>query len=88
MRRGLLLALGGWMALPAGEDTALLMVASVASTGYFISQPGLLYRKWPGQATAQPGHTDPEQWAARNGIIEARALALRDLLASGRCAAS
>jgi hypothetical protein len=73
MRRTLLLALGGWMALPAGEDTALLIAASVLTPGYFIAEPGLLYRRWPGQLTAQPEHTDPHQWATRNGIIEARA---------------
>ncbi|MGW7556601.1 glycosyltransferase family 2 protein, partial [Streptomyces rimosus] len=35
MRRDLLLALGGWMALPASEDTGLLMALSAVSRGHF-----------------------------------------------------
>jgi hypothetical protein len=76
IRRDLLLQLGGWMALPASEDTGLLIAASVVSDGYFITEPGLLYRKWPGQATAQAAHTDPEEWAGRMKIIENRARSL------------
>ena len=80
IRRDLLLALGGWMALPASEDTGLLMAASVLRDGYFIPDPGLLYRKWPGQATGQAAHTDPAEWSARMRIIEARTRAMRSLL--------
>lgn len=65
MRRDLLLALGGWMALPASEDTGLLLALNTVSTGYFIREYGLLYRKWPGQATAQPTHTATEERDAR-----------------------
>ena len=79
IRRELLLALGGWMALPASEDTGLLMAASVLSDGYFIAEPGLLYRKWPGQATSLAAHTDPTEWSARMRIIEARTRAMRSL---------
>src|SRR5690606_16374036 len=57
--RDLLLMLGGCMALPGGEDTGLLLAASVVSEGHFIGTPGLLYRKWPGQLTGQPGWTAP-----------------------------
>lgn len=80
IRKELVVALGGWMALPAGEDTGLLLSASTISAGYFIGEPGLLYRKWPGQVTAQPEHTDAEQVAARNAIIDARCQALTGLL--------
>jgi hypothetical protein len=76
MRRDLLLALSGGMALPASEDTGLLIAASVVSDGYFIAEPGLHYRKWPGQMTGQAAHRDPAEHAARMRIIEARASAL------------
>jgi len=80
IRRDLLLALGGWMALPAGEDSGLLLAASVVSEGYFIHEPGLLYRKHPDQLTKQAAHMEPAEWTARMMLIEARAEALRDLL--------
>lgn len=76
IRRDLLLALGGWMALPASEDTGLLLAASVVADGYFNAEPGLYYRKWPGQATNQEAHTDPREREARMRIILARAQAL------------
>jgi glycosyltransferase involved in cell wall biosynthesis len=76
LRRELVLALGGWMALPASGDTGLLMAADAISGGYFIASAGLLYRKWPGQATTQPAHTDPGERQARYQIIEERARAL------------
>jgi hypothetical protein len=77
IRRQLVLALGGWMALPGGEDTALLLAASVIRSGYFEFEPGLLYRKWPGQLTARPEWQNTDEWTARMQIIEARAHALR-----------
>jgi hypothetical protein len=80
IRRNLLLALGGWMALPASEDTGLLMAASTVAEGWFTAEPGLLYRKWPGQMTGQPSHHDPTEHAARMKIIEARANMLAELL--------
>nr|MDT0658853.1 glycosyltransferase [Micromonospora sp. DSM 115978] len=81
IRTGLVLALGGWMALPASEDTGLLIAASVVSDGYFIAEPGLFYRKWPGQVTSQAAHREPVEHAARMRIIDNRAQALRFLLA-------
>ncbi len=76
MRRELLLALGGWMALPAGEDTGLLLALDAVVDGYFFTEPGLLYRKWPGQVTADAAHTEATEWAARNAVIDERAKAL------------
>ncbi|WP_327368691.1 glycosyltransferase family 2 protein [Streptomyces sp. NBC_01217] len=73
VRRGLLLALGGWMALPASEDTGLLLALNATSRGWFSPEVGLLYRKWPGQATSQAAHTDAGERDARMAIIEARA---------------
>lgn len=76
VRRDLLLALGGWMALPASEDTGLLLALNAVSRGWFTAEPGLLYRKWPGQVTAAAAHTDRRERAARMAVVEARATAL------------
>ncbi|MDG4762942.1 glycosyltransferase [Solwaraspora sp. WMMD406] len=77
LRTELLLALGGWMALPASEDTGLLLAASEVSDGYFIDETGLLYRKWPGQVTSQVEHWASDERADRIQIIEARVAAIR-----------
>lgn len=84
IRRQLVLALGGWMALPASGDTGLLLAANAISSGYFIPEVGMLYRKWPGQMTSQADHTDSIEWPARMAIIEARAVALAELWDSRR----
>jgi hypothetical protein len=80
IRRDLLLALGGWMALPASEDTGLLIAANSVSDGYHLAEPSLQYRKWPGQTTVQSAHADPADRAARVRLIELRAAALSNLL--------
>ena len=79
VRHELLLALGGWMALPASEDTGLLLALDAVSQGWFTAEVGLLYRKWPGQVTAAASHGDEVEVAARTAIVEARALALAKL---------
>lgn len=76
VRRDLLLALGGWMALPASEDTGLLLALNSVSRGWFSAEVGLLYRKWEGQATGQSAHLDPAERQARMAVAEARARAL------------
>ncbi|MDQ0908828.1 glycosyltransferase involved in cell wall biosynthesis [Streptomyces canus] len=79
VRRELLLALGGWMALPASEDTGLLLALDAVSRGWFTAEPGLLYRKWEGQVTGQAAHVDTAERAARVAVTEARARALAAL---------
>ncbi|MFF5518474.1 glycosyltransferase family 2 protein [Streptomyces coeruleorubidus] len=79
VRRELLLALGGWMALPASEDTGLLLALNAVSRGWFSGEVGLLYRKWEGQVTGQRAHVDPAERAARMTVVEARARALAGL---------
>jgi glycosyltransferase involved in cell wall biosynthesis len=79
VRRDLLLALGGWMALPASEDTGLLLALNAVSRGWFSREPGLLYRKWDGQVTGQSPHVDPVERRARMAVVEARARALAGL---------
>jgi hypothetical protein len=76
VRRELLLALGGWMALPASEDTGLLLALNQVSRGWFSEEVGLLYRKWEGQVTGQAAHVDPGEREARMAVVEARARAL------------
>lgn len=76
IRRGLATALGGWMAVPGSDDTGLLVSASVVAAGYFHGEVGLLYRKWPGQESAQPRHSEPGEWNARMSLIDERARAL------------
>jgi glycosyltransferase involved in cell wall biosynthesis len=83
IRLPLLEALGGWMALPGSDDTGLLIAASVVSAGYFHPEVGLLYRKWPGQVTASPSHTEPVEWALRMNLIDRRARAISQMLAEG-----
>ncbi|MFJ9540903.1 glycosyltransferase family 2 protein [Streptomyces sp. NPDC101225] len=78
VRRDLLLALGGWMALPASEDTGLLLALNAVSRGWFSRGTGLLYRKWDGQVTGRAAHMDPAERAARMTVVEARARALAE----------
>jgi glycosyltransferase involved in cell wall biosynthesis len=52
VRRREFWAAGGYTALPRSEDVALLARLSAQSLGRHRAQPGLLYRKWPGQITA------------------------------------
>lgn len=84
IRRDLLFALGAWMALPASGDTGLLLALNIVSLGYFISEVGLLYRKWPGQMTNQPSHSEHTEWSARMKIIGERADALSALWESAQ----
>lgn len=81
IRRQLVMALGGWMALPGSGDTGLLLAANAITPGWFHAETGLLYRKHPAQMTSQPGHTDPTEWASRMAIIGERADALAALAA-------
>jgi hypothetical protein len=77
VRRQAVLALGGWMAVPGAEDTGLLLALDATSTGYFIGEPGLLHRRWPGQNTAN--RPDDDERRAVLNLIGARARALRTL---------
>jgi glycosyltransferase involved in cell wall biosynthesis len=79
IRRQLLTALGGWMAVPGSDDTGLLVAASVISVGYFHAEVGLFYRKWPGQVTADASHRQPVEWNLRMSLINERARSLAEL---------
>ncbi|GAA2259789.1 glycosyltransferase family 2 protein [Streptomyces atrovirens] len=73
VRRDLLMAIGGWMALPASEDTGLLLALNAVSRGWFNAETGLLYRKWPGQVTSQASHVHEGERSARMAVIGTRA---------------
>lgn len=79
-----LVALGGWMALPASEDTGLLMALDAVSDGWFTDEVGMIYRRWEPQMSASAAHADPDELAARRGIIVKRADALKRLPADWR----
>ncbi|MFG2566472.1 glycosyltransferase [Streptomyces sp. NPDC048567] len=79
VRRQLIVALGGWTALPASGDTGLLLGLDAFSPGWFIAEVGLLYRKHDGQITTDPAHAQGPEWDARMRIIGERARAFREL---------
>lgn len=80
IRYELLMALGGWMALPASEDTALLLALDAVTDGWFTEEVGLIYRRWPSQMSASAAHVDPEELNARRTLAKGRAEALNLLL--------
>lgn len=65
--------------LPASEDTGLLMALNATSRGWFSAEVGLLYLKWPGQATSQPSHMKAAERDARMAVVQARAEKLDEL---------
>lgn len=70
-------ALGGWQALPADEDVALLLAVEAVADGWMIAEPGLLYRRWEGNSTGGDDHHCPSERAARRAALLDRADALR-----------
>jgi hypothetical protein len=79
IQRDLLMALGGWMALPGSAGTGLLLALSAISQGWFTAETGLLHRTRPGQVTSQATHAHEGEKEALMAVIEARARALAGL---------
>lgn len=52
VRRDVYWRVGGYRALSLGEDTALLAAVNEVGVGWSVEQPSVLYRKHPGQVTA------------------------------------
>ncbi|GKQ38930.1 glycosyltransferase [Streptomyces sp. A012304] len=75
-RTDLVRLVGGWPALPAFEDAALLLCCAAVSRGWMQSEPGLLYRKHPRQHTASAAFHDAEETRLRQQIAITRARAL------------
>ncbi|WP_326701871.1 glycosyltransferase (plasmid) [Streptomyces sp. NBC_01754] len=77
VRTPLLLALGGWSALPAWETVAIVLRCAAVSTGHMISQPGGFYRKHPQQTTADPTYAEAVGVSGLRTTVRAQAEALR-----------
>lgn len=68
-------ALGGWPAIPRGEDAAIAVALEAVSRGWMLAEPSLYYRRWPEQTTAAGKTLDP----ANAAPTIARAEAIRSL---------
>ncbi len=82
-RRELIALLGGWMALPASGDTALLLGLDALRDGWLLNEPGMLYRVHADQITQHPHHSEGDEWSARMRVMEERAEALHRWLNVG-----
>lgn len=51
-RTELIHALGGWPAIPRGEDAAIVVAMEAVSPGWMQAEPSIYYRRWPAQTTA------------------------------------
>lgn len=71
-------ALGGWQALPASEDVALMLAAEAVSDGYMCPNIGLHYRQWPGSSTEDAEYAEEAESAARRNALLQRVSALRE----------
>jgi glycosyltransferase involved in cell wall biosynthesis len=69
-------AVGGWQAVPASEDVALLLACEAVAPGWMLSEPGEIYRRHPDQVTAQPAHWDQAERTALESVTLARLRAL------------
>ncbi|MFD7707108.1 glycosyltransferase [Streptomyces sp. NPDC059785] len=67
---------GGWPAIPAFEDAALVLFCEAVSRGWMQTEPGLIYRKHPTQHTASAAFRDEEETRLRQEIAIDRAEAL------------
>lgn len=80
IRRELLAAVGGWMALPVSEDTGMLLAISTLTDGWFIRSVGLHYRQHPGQITRIV--RDPAAKQQRRNLLVERVEAMMALAAT------
>jgi len=69
--------LGGWPALPASEDVALLLALEAVSRGWMVGTTSLRYRKWPGQSTAEQTFRDADEVEDRRATLLTRVQAFR-----------
>ncbi|MFF2549211.1 glycosyltransferase family 2 protein [Kitasatospora sp. NPDC058063] len=73
----LLHAVGGWPAVPASEDAALLVLLEAVAPGWMIAEPGEIYRKHNGQVTAQAAHWQEAERDALAAVLLTRLDVLR-----------
>jgi Glycosyl transferase family 2 len=83
IRRSLLRAFGGWMALPASEDTGILMAVSSLFPGHYGEKVSLRCHKSAFQITAQEWARSEHTRAQRFGAVEQRVDAILTMLVSG-----
>ncbi len=75
----LVLAHGGWPAIPAFEDVGPLLAAEAVVDGWMQEKPGEIYRKHSAQQTAASEYRDEAEKATRIGIVLSRADVIRRL---------
>jgi hypothetical protein len=73
VRRELLFMVGCWMALPASEDTGLVLALNAVTSGYFIGETGLYHRRWDRQSTEGSEYADDTERVARLRVVHLRA---------------
>lgn len=79
-RTDLVRFVGGWPAIPAFEDAAVVLFCEAVSRGWMQAKPGEIYRRHPGQHTASAAYHDAEDRRLRQVIVIDRA---ETLYASG-----
>jgi glycosyltransferase involved in cell wall biosynthesis len=75
----LVLAHGGWPAIPSSEDVGPLLAAEAVVDGWMQEKPGEIYRKHPTQTTKSPDFADKVARAVRAGLVLGRADTIRQL---------
>lgn len=75
-RTNLMRLVGGWPAIPAFEDAAVVLFCEAVSRGWMQAKPGEVYRKHPGQHTVTEAYHDQEEKGLRQEIAIGRAEAL------------
>jgi glycosyltransferase involved in cell wall biosynthesis len=60
-RKDVLFKYGGWHALSSGEDTALMLAASVKHPVFFLDRDTFIYRLHDKQLTSQPGYRKAQE---------------------------
>jgi glycosyltransferase involved in cell wall biosynthesis len=73
-RREVLLATGGWPAMPRSEDAGLLLGVAHDHPGVWVPEVVATYRRWDGQKTVRPA--DLALREATHAALRARAEAL------------
>lgn len=79
-RLDLVLALGGWMGLPGGGDTGLLLSLSQISRGWQMENDVLIYRKHDDQFSDSTWTRSETTRSQRHRMIERRTRAISKLL--------
>lgn len=82
IRRNILRAFGGWMAIPVSDDVGMLMAVSSVFTGYYAEDISMRYRKSDFQITAQHYAKSEHTRSQRFRAIEQRVESVLDVFRS------